>query len=111
MAGGSAGSPVRAMLHMEVRPGCGAEFERAWEKVADAASRSPGNLRQALLRVGPDAYVVTSDWMSREAFSAFERSPDQDGLTAPLRALRVNVRMEVAEIVLHVDGAVPTPTS
>lgn len=95
------------MLRMQVRPGCGMEFEQAWEKVADAASRWPGNLRQALLRAGADDYIVTSDWVSPEAFRAFERSPDQDMLVAPLRALRVSARMELTEIVLHVDGAAP----
>jgi heme-degrading monooxygenase HmoA len=78
------------------------EFEQAWEKVADAASRSPGNLRQTLLRAGEDDYVVTSDWVSRDAFTSFERSPEQDELTAPLRALRTSARMEVAEILVHI---------
>jgi heme-degrading monooxygenase HmoA len=96
------GPPVRATLRMQVHPGHGMEFEQAWEKVADAASRSPGNLRQALLRAGEDDYVVTSDWASRDAFTAFERSPEQDELTAPLRALRVSARMEVAEILAHI---------
>jgi len=99
------GPPVRATLRMQVRPGSGMEFELAWEKVADAASRSPGNLRQTLLRAGADDYVVTSDWESREAFTAFERSPEQDELTAPLRALRVNARMEVSEILIHMYGS------
>jgi quinol monooxygenase YgiN len=68
--------------------------------------RTPGNLRQALLRDGsdPSSFVLTSDWESREAFTRFERSPEQDALTAPLRDLRESARMAVHDLVAHVEG-------
>jgi hypothetical protein len=51
--------------------------------------------------------VITTDWDSRETFQNFERSPEQDALTAPLRALRESARMTVQELVAHVDGYAP----
>jgi hypothetical protein len=47
--------------------------------------------------------VLTTDWESREAFGRFERSPEQDALTAPLRALRESARMTILNLVAHVD--------
>jgi heme-degrading monooxygenase HmoA len=94
---------VRATLRMRVRPGSGAEFEAAWREIARAVSGNPANLGQALLRDGePDAYLITSDWATREDFTAFERSPEQDRLTEPLRRVRVSGEMCVHELVHRV---------
>ena len=91
---------------MQVQPGKEAEFEAAWRQVAAVTKSAPGNLRQALLRSldEPSTFVITSDWASREAFGQFERSPEQDDLTAPIRALRVSASMRVDEVVEHVDA-------
>jgi heme-degrading monooxygenase HmoA len=91
---------------MRVRAGGEDAFEEAWRGIALAASRWPGNLRQDLLRdaADPRQYVATSDWSSREAFRAFETSPRQDVLTAPLRALREAVQMSVDDLLNHVEG-------
>ena len=63
-------------------------------------------MRQTLLRDPDDSrtFIVSSDWESREAFSEFERSPEQDDLTAPLRELRESGRMTVQEIIVDVEG-------
>jgi heme-degrading monooxygenase HmoA len=97
---------VRATLLLTVRAGREGEFERAWAAVAAEVRRAPGNLRQALLRRpgDPAAFVITSDWESADAFRAFERSPEQDVLTAPLRALRQSASMAVDELVVHLEG-------
>jgi heme-degrading monooxygenase HmoA len=97
---------VRATLHMKVKPGRGADFERVWQEIAEEVRSAPGNLRQALTRdpQDPDSFEVTSDWVSREAFGEFERSPEQDELTAPLRELRASGSMTVHELVVHIDG-------
>ena len=97
---------VRTTLSMNVQEGRGDEFVAAWLKIAEEVRRAPGNLRQALTRdpEDADAFVITSDWSTREAFHAFERSPEQDDLTAPLRELRESARMTLHELVSHVEG-------
>jgi heme-degrading monooxygenase HmoA len=97
---------VRATLYMKVKDGRGADFEFAWRVIAKEVQTAPGNLRQALARdpEDTDSFVVTSDWISREAFGEFERSPEQDELTAPLRELRASARMTVLELVIDIDG-------
>jgi heme-degrading monooxygenase HmoA len=97
---------VRATLYMKVKDGRGSDFERAWQAIAQEVRKVPGNLRQALTRDpdDPDSFVVTSDWSSRETFGQFERSPEQDELTAPLRELRASARMTVHDLVADIEG-------
>ncbi len=97
---------VRATLFMKVKAGREAEFEPAWRAIAERARTFPGILRQTLMREpeDPASFVVTSDWESREAFHRFERSPEQDDLTAPLRELRESARMTVHDILVHLEG-------
>jgi heme-degrading monooxygenase HmoA len=97
---------VRATLRLTVRPGRERELEQTWAAIAAEVRRAPGNLRQALLREPGDAgvFVITSDWESADAFRAFERSPEQDVLTAPLRALRESASITVHELVVHLEG-------
>src|SRR3954452_8851327 len=96
---------VRATLEMHVKDGRGDEFEEAWRRIAAEVRQAPGNLRQALLRDpnDPNSFVVTSDWESRDAFTQFERSPEQDDLTAPLRELRESGCMSVHELLTHIE--------
>jgi len=97
---------VRATLHMKVKDGRGPDFERAWQAIAEEVRKVPGNVRQTLARDPQDAdsFVVTSDWESREVFSEFERSPEQDELTAPLRELRSSANMTVHDILIDIHG-------
>jgi heme oxygenase (mycobilin-producing) len=96
---------IRATLYMQVKEGREAEFERAWQNVAQQARRIPGNLRQTLLRDpdSPSAFLITTEWESREAYKSFEVSPEQDDLTAPLRALRESARQVVYDVVADVE--------
>jgi heme-degrading monooxygenase HmoA len=102
---------VRATVTMTVREGQQGAFEPAWRAVATEARRAPGHLRQALARDpdDPRVFVVTSDWETAEAFREFERSPQQDVLTAPLRELRESASMTVHELVAHLEGDAPCP--
>ena len=97
---------VRATLYIKVKPGREDEFQTAWASIAEEVRKDPDNLRQTLLRDAddPSSFIVTSDWRSREAFTRFERSPDQDELTAPLRDLRESGRMTVQDVLLHIEG-------
>jgi heme-degrading monooxygenase HmoA len=97
---------VRATLYMKVKAGREEEFEPVWRTIAERAKRFPGILRQTLTRDPnePASFVVTSDWESREAFTRFERSPEQDDLTAPLRDLRESARMTVHDLLVHIEG-------
>ena len=98
---------IRATLTMKVHAGREDEFEAAWAAVADVTRRTPGNLRQTLLRAGDETstFIIVSDWEDRAAFGAFEKSPEQDELTAPLRALRESASMRVDEVVAHLEGS------
>lgn len=97
---------VRATLYMKVRDGRGRDFEQAWHVIAEQVRKVQGNLRQALTRDpdDPDSFVVTSDWRDRDSFTQFERSSEQDDLTAPLRELRASARMTVHDLVYDVEG-------
>jgi quinol monooxygenase YgiN len=97
---------VRATLTITVKAGAEQAFQDAWRTIAERVSQEPDNLRQTLSRdpEDPRTFIVTSDWASREAFGRFERSPEQDDLTAPLRDLRESARMTVHEIVVHVES-------
>lgn len=97
---------IRATLTIDVRPGHEPAFECAWRAVAAEVRGTPGHLRQALLRdpAASTRYVVSSDWESADAFRAFERSPAQEALTAPLRALRTSASMTVHDLLVHLEG-------
>jgi len=100
---------LRATLHMKVKSGCDNEFVQAWRKVAAYTSRVPGNLRQALLQSphDPTSFIITSDWESQEAFQQFERSETQHTITAPLRAMRESVHMEIYHLIESIEkGAI-----
>ena len=96
---------IRATLIMKVKAGREQEFERAWMIIAEQAQRTPGNIRQTLLRDQEDQFrfIITSDWESPEAFRSFEHSPEQDVLTAPLRELRESASMTVYNLLAHIE--------
>jgi heme-degrading monooxygenase HmoA len=96
---------VRALVRMAVSQDRHGEFRRAWHDVAERAQLVPGIVRQMLLRDSEDpaAFVIASDWESDKAFQAFERSDEQDDLTAPLRELRQSAHQQVYEIVDSVE--------
>jgi heme-degrading monooxygenase HmoA len=92
---------LRAILYMKVKSDRVDEFIQAWRKVAAYVQHMPGNLHQALLRDPQDdaGFIISSDWESKEAFHAFERSSEQDMLTASLRDMRLSARMETYDVI------------
>jgi heme-degrading monooxygenase HmoA len=97
---------VRATLYVTIKAGREDEFVQVWREISQKVRGASGNLRQALLRDpdDPRSFVVMSDWESREAFTRFERSPEQDELTAPVRDLRETGRMTVHDLLIDVEG-------
>jgi len=51
----------------------------------------------------PSRFVISSDWETAAAFRAFERSPWQEALTAPLRELRTSASMTVHDLLVHLE--------
>lgn len=102
---------VRVSLAMKVKAGREEDFERAWHGVAERARMIPGSLRQTLMRDPEDAstFVITTEWESREAYTSFEVSTEQDELTAPLRELRESASQTIYEVVEDIssNGASP----
>jgi heme-degrading monooxygenase HmoA len=100
---------IRATLTMKVKAGHERNFEHAWLKVAAHTLLMPGNIRQTLLHdpVDPTLFVIDSDWESREAFGRYERSEEQEILTAPLREMRESVKMNVYDLITHFEKEKP----
>lgn len=99
---------LRATLLMKVHSGCEDAFIQAWQEVADYTRHVPGNLRQSLQRDHKDGtlFTITSDWEDQEAFTCYERSAQQDIITAPLRALRLSAHMAISDLLLYIDKEV-----
>jgi heme-degrading monooxygenase HmoA len=93
--------PVRAVLTFGVLAEDAERFEGEWRRVAAAAAGQPGCVGQSLCRYDDNGlrYVISSDWVDLAAFRAFERSPEQDALTAGLRRLRQSARMQIMVLV------------
>jgi len=78
---------TRVLVFATIRPGTGPEFEAAFEQVSARVRGTPGCIRDELLRdeTDPDAYVLLSEWDSREAFLAWENAPIHREMTTPMR--------------------------
>lgn len=94
---------LRATLTMTVRPDCEDAFIQAWQEAADYTRHVPGNLCQSLQcdRKEGLVFTITSDWQDLASFTAYERSPEQDTITAPLRDLRLSSQMSITELLFQ----------
>lgn len=79
--------PARVMVFARIGPGDRPAFEKAFASVSAAVRGTPGHLRDELLRSEdePGAYVLLSEWESREAFLAWEDAPIHREATTPMR--------------------------
>lgn len=98
---------IRATLRLTVRPGCEQEFRRVWSGIAEQVRVVPGNVRQTLQQQvdDPRRFVIVSDWTDAAAFRDFERSPEQDALTRPIRELRETAEMHLYQVLELMEGA------
>lgn len=97
---------VKTVLSIDVRPGRGPEFEKAWAALAASISYCPGNLGQALMREAgqPDRYLITSDWHNVQALRAFEASDERREMSTALEPLRDSATKTVFDIVTEIAG-------
>jgi 2-polyprenyl-6-methoxyphenol hydroxylase-like FAD-dependent oxidoreductase/heme-degrading monooxygenase HmoA len=102
---------IRTVLRMRARQGMEVEFQNAWANAAAQISRVPGNVRQELSRDVEDSrtFVITSDWIDRDAVDAFGRSEQREALTAGLRHLRDEADRSTYELLSTVPAAKPLP--
>ncbi|MDG4825459.1 FAD-dependent oxidoreductase [Asanoa sp. WMMD1127] len=102
-------SPVRTILRMRAREGCADAFEAAWRTAADEISRTPGSLRQELIRDAEDprTFLIISDWRDQRALDAFGPSAAREQLTAALRDLRESGEKNTYEVLQTVVGQGP----
>ena len=79
--------PARVMVFAQIRPDDRRGFEDAYAKVSATVAGTPGHVRDELLRSEDDlgAYVLLSEWESREAFLAWEDAPIHREATTPMR--------------------------
>jgi heme-degrading monooxygenase HmoA len=79
--------PARVMVFARIGPGDRPAFETAFATVSAQVSGTPGHVRDELLRSDddPGAYVLLSEWESREAFLAWEDAPVHRAATTPMR--------------------------
>jgi heme oxygenase (mycobilin-producing) len=79
--------PARVMVFAKIAPSDRLEFEKAFEAVSRRVRGTPGHVRDELLRSDddPGAYVLLSEWESREAFLAWEDAPVHREATTPMR--------------------------
>lgn len=68
----------RVTLRMEVHPGRGEEFERAWCAGAEVITGQRANLGQWLSRSADEAdvYYIVSDWVDEPGFREYEHSAE-----------------------------------
>ena len=96
---------IRTQISMRIRLGAEAEFEQAWFRGATSVAEVTGNIAQELVRDAEDAarYVVTSDWESEEALSAFSASPQRVEFSAVLETYRESAERHVYELVRRLE--------
>ncbi|GAA2273881.1 MULTISPECIES: antibiotic biosynthesis monooxygenase family protein [Kitasatospora] len=98
-------SLFRVTLRMDVVPGAEQQFEEAWLAGAERIADEPGNVGQWLSQGERDnAFYVVSDWVSREAFLAYERSPQHLEHRRSLDPLRTAGEMTTMRTLHRLDG-------
>ena len=97
----------RVLLRMRIKEGMAAEFERAWQEVAELIAANPGNLDQWLARdtETADTYCVISDWVDERGFREFEHSEDHVRHREKLAPYRLGASMETMRVVTALPGS------
>lgn len=79
--------PARVMVFARVDTENRPAFEEAFAAVSRTVRGTPGHITDELLRSDddPGAYILLSEWESREAFLAWEDAPVHREATTPMR--------------------------
>ena len=79
--------PARVMVFARVDTDDRPKFEEAFAAVSRTVRGTPGHIADELLRSedDPGAYILLSEWESREAFLAWEDAPVHREATTPMR--------------------------
>ena len=79
--------PARVMVFARVETDDRPAFEEAFAAVSRTVRGTPGHITDELLRSedNPGAYILLSEWESREAFLAWENAPVHREATTPMR--------------------------
>ena len=79
--------PTRVMVFGQIKRGTEEAFEAAFGEVTRKVKGTPGHITDELLRSedDPGAYILLSEWESREAFLTWEDAPVHREATTPMR--------------------------
>ncbi|MFI1768620.1 antibiotic biosynthesis monooxygenase family protein [Streptomyces sp. NPDC020800] len=95
----------RVTLRMPIRPGMEKEFEEAWLAGAARIADDLGNAGQELSRgEGDGTYYIVSDWVSKEAFLAYERSTSHQEHRRSLAPYRREGEMTTMHLLHRLTG-------
>ncbi|WP_067499167.1 antibiotic biosynthesis monooxygenase [Actinoplanes sp. TFC3] len=97
----------RVLLRMEVRPGAGENFEKAWHEGAGVITGQRANLGQWLCRGEdePGVYHIISDWTDEKSFREYEHSPEHLAHRQTLHPYRLRGTMATATVLADLPGA------
>lgn len=100
-------SRIRVMVHGRLNQITDrAAFEAAFSTVSNSVVGTPGHIKDELLRdsAEPGAYILMSEWMSKEEFLSWETSPIHMQKTLPLRPYWKGVgERKILEISVRLD--------
>lgn len=101
------GEVFRVTLRMDVHPGMGAAFEKAWIDGANVITSQRANLGQWLSRSSEscDVYYIVSDWVDEPAFREYERSEEHVVHRQKLHPYRAAGSMTTMTVLYDLAGA------
>lgn len=101
------GEIFRVTLRMDVHPGMGQAFEKAWLDGANVITDQPANLGQWLSRSSEsgDIYYIVSDWVDELGFRSYEQSEEHLAHRQKLHPYRAAGAMTTMTVLYDLAGA------
>lgn len=101
---------ARVMLHAKVKEGMREKFEQAYETVAERMLHAKGHIQDELIRATESetaAYIVLSEWETKEDFLTWFHDPRHHDTTAPMSPYWYDPRLEIFDLVHRLDRYEP----